>query len=89
MESDQSNISSTRSYESFICKSLFLHSSSRAIKKTVRLGRSLYNTLLRGIGTHYPENPCVRPSAFIRELLIVPTTILAAPQPPQGASLLT
>ena len=37
-------------YESFICKSSFLHSSSRAIKKNVRLGRSLYNELFRGIG---------------------------------------
>ena len=36
-------------YESFICKSSFLHSSSRAIKKNVRLGRSLYNELFRGI----------------------------------------
>ena len=34
-------------YESFICKSSFLHSPSRAIKKNVRLGRSLYNTLFR------------------------------------------
>jgi len=34
-------------YESFIYKSSFLHSSSRAIKKNVRLGRSLYNTLFR------------------------------------------
>ena len=39
-----------KGYESFICKSSFLHSSSWAIKKNVRLGSSLYNTLFRGIG---------------------------------------
>ena len=43
-------------YESFICKSSFLHSSSRAIKKNVRLGRSLYNELFRG---HLGAEPSV------------------------------
>jgi len=46
-------------YESFTCKSSFLRSSSRAIKKIVRLGRSLYNTLFRGIGH---VNYCLRAS---------------------------
>ena len=40
-------LSLEKGYESFICKSSFLHSPSRAIKKNVRLGRSLYNTLFR------------------------------------------
>ena len=68
----RANISKSARYESFICKSSFLHS-SRAIKKNVRLGRSLYNTLFRGIGNcvghgwwHFPAttwswlNECAR-----------------------------
>ena len=46
---------SSFNYESFICKSSFLHSPSWAIKKNVRLGRLLYNTLFRGIGNVTPH----------------------------------
>ena len=56
-----------QNYESFICKSSFLHSSSWAIKKNIHLGRSLYNTLFRGIGN---INYCLRASTCTCGVLI-------------------
>ena len=53
-------------YESFICKSSFLHSSSRAIKKNVRLGRSLYNELFRGHLGAEPSVSCLVCMSFYR-----------------------